>query len=141
MLSNPEMFKNVENTLRGQESFNEWIQENGEITGRMMIEKVDLPDGIEIKHPREYAPVAFEASFDFYDVMIGIAVFAETKDFASSLWMHYQDEDASLPDHTWITFFLDKLLESIHDDGTFGYPIYSLVNDTSDITVIPELPQ
>ena len=85
MLSDPELFKTVEDIIRGQDSFKEWVEKNGEITGRMMIDVVDLPEGIEIKHLRNYEPVAFEASFDFYDVAVGIAVYTDTKDSATSL--------------------------------------------------------
>ena len=141
MLSNPKLFKTVEDTIRSQDSFKKWVEENGEIKGRMMIEEVDLPEGIEIKHPREYEPVAFEASFDFYDVAVGIAVYTDTKDFATSFWGHYQDEEAELPDHTWVSFFLKKLIDAIYDDGSYGSPIYSMVNDTADITVVPDDPR
>ena len=56
MLSNPALFKTFEDIIRSQDSFKEWVEENGEIKGRMMIDVVDLPEGIEIRHPREYAP-------------------------------------------------------------------------------------
>ena len=141
MLSNPELFKTVEDIIRTQDSFKEWVEKNGEITGRMMIDVVDLPEGIEIKHPREYEPVAFEASFDFYNVAVGIAIYTDTKDFATTLWAHYQVEEAELPDHTWVSFFLEKLIDAIHDDGSYGWPIYSMVNDTADITVVPDGPR
>ena len=141
MLSNPELFKVVEDIIRSKESFGEWVRENGEITGRMMIEVVDFPEEIEIHLANDRVPVAFEASFDFYSASIGIAIFPDTKEFASGLWVHYQEEDAELPADTWVTFFLEKLFEAIHDDGSFGSPIYSLVNDTADITIIPEAPQ
>ena len=65
MLSDPELFKTVEDIIRGQDSFKEWVEENGEITGRMMIDVVDLPEGIGIKHPRDYEPVAFEGFLRF----------------------------------------------------------------------------
>ena len=141
MLSNPELFKTVEDLIRSQDSFKKWVEENGEIKGRMMIEAVDLPEGIEIRHPREYEPVAFEASFDFYDAAVGIAVYTDTKDFATGLWAHVQEEEAALPDHTWVSFFLEKLLDAIHDDGSYGWPICSMVNDTADITVVPDDPR
>lgn len=38
-------------------------------------------------------------------------------------------------------FFIKTLVTHIAEDGSFGVPIYSFVNDTCDMTVIPELPE
>ena len=36
-----------------------------------------------------------------------------------------------------VEFFLKTLTEHIEEDGSFGIPIYSFINDTSDMTVVP----
>ena len=55
----------------------------------------------------------------------------------SPLWVTEQTENAEQPDKVWIKFFLTTLAENISDDGSFGVPMYTFLNDNSDFTVVP----
>ena len=70
MLADKEMFFKVENTLREKGILEKFEEENGEITGHMMITKIAPELGIDKVSDNMRA---FCASFDFYDMMIGIA--------------------------------------------------------------------
>ena len=60
---------------------------------------------------------------------------------ATGLWVTPQEEDAEAPARDWIEFFIKTLVSSINEDGSYGSPIYSLVNDTADLTVVPTAPE
>ena len=141
MLSNPELFQKVEEFICSQDSFRKWEEENGAIKGRMMIDAAELPEGVELIQNRDDEIVAFEASFDFYDVVLGIGIYPRTNEPATRVWFVRQTPDAELPDEVWVEFFLEKLYGAIRGDGSFGYPICSLVNDTSDVTIVPGPPR
>ena len=42
-------------------------------------------------------------------------------------------------DGAWVEFFIKTLVENISEDGSFGIPMYSFVNDKSDFTVVPTM--
>ena len=71
MLVNRKMFDTVEAILRENGSIKRFENECGEIKGRMMITMTDIPEGIAVEERDSKAPVAFEASFDFYDSTVG----------------------------------------------------------------------
>jgi ubiquinone/menaquinone biosynthesis C-methylase UbiE len=84
---------------------------------------------------------AFEISFDFCNVALGIAVDVKKKTLETSVWGRSQTPGAERPAQEWVKFFLQTLFEHIGDDGSFGIPMYSFVNNTSDFTAVPtELP-
>lgn len=141
MLSNPEQFQQVEKTIRDRDSFREWERENGDVKGRLMIDAVDLPHGVDIIGERDDEIIAFEASFDFYDVTLGIGIYPKTNEVATRVWYVKQRPEAEMPDQAWLEFFLEKLSGAINEDGSFGFPICCLVNDTADITIIPGPPE
>ena len=141
MLSDPELFRQVEEIIRTRDAFGEWERENGAVKGRMMIDAAELPDGVEILEQRDDEITAFEASFDYYDVTLGIGIYTRTNEAATRVWYVKQTPEAEMPDQAWVEFFLEKLSGAIRDDGSFGCPIYSLVNDTADITIIPGSPK
>ena len=140
MLADKEMFDIVEKVLDEKGKIKEFEDECGKIKGRMMITLTDIPEGAEVVEKEGSVPVAFEASFDFYDSTLGVAIYPETKQAATGLWVTPQKDGAEPPDQAWIEFFLEKLMESISDDGSYGIPIYSFVNDTSDMTIVPAPP-
>lgn len=139
MLANEKLFNKVEDDLRKEGKLQAFEKENGPITGRMMIDRVELPDEIEVAEVGCKKPLALEASFDFYDTAVGVAVDPESGKFASKIWGTPQVADAEEPDEAWVEFFIQTLADSIGEDGEVGYPIYSFVNDTSDMTVVPTL--
>ena len=140
MLIEKDLFETVENELTANGVIRDFESENGKITGRMMITLTDIPDDIEVEYKEGKKPQAFTASFDFYDMTVGLALYTDLKEPASGIWMIPQAEDAEVPSDDWINFFIEKLFQSINDDGTFGIPIYSFVNDTCDMTIVPEWP-
>ncbi|MBP5273810.1 MAG: hypothetical protein ILO36_02605 [Abditibacteriota bacterium] len=139
MLTDPEMFETVENALRENGQIERFEKENGKIKGRMMITLAEIPEGIEVKPDGDKVPRAFEASFDFYDSVIGIAMYTAERKAASGLWVTPQKEGAEKPSKDWMIFFIQTLVKHLGEDGTWGVPIYSFVNDTCDMTVVPHL--
>ena len=139
MLRDEKLFEIVENTLIENGTIAAFEKEYGKIKGRMMITLVDIPESIEVQLTGDKKPYAFEASFDFFDASIGLALYTDTKQVASGLWITPQKENAEKLSDDWINFFIEKLLSAIRDDGSFGIPVYSLINDNCDITVIPTL--
>ncbi len=137
MLADPEMFERVESYLRENGQIERFEQENGKIKGRMMITLAEIPEGIEVTPNGDAVPQAFEASFDFYDAVIGIAMYTAERKAATGVWVTPQKEGAEHPSMDWIKFFIKTLIEHIGFDGTSGYPIYSFVNDTCDMTIVP----
>lgn len=141
MLKDQALFDIVEEALRKNGSIARFEEESGPIRGRMMITITDIPEGIEVTEKRGGAPVAFEASFDFYNSAIGLAMYTEERKLATGLWVTPQEEDAEAPARDWIEVFIKTLVSSINEDGSYGVPIYSLVNDNADLTVVPTAPE
>ncbi|MDO4207193.1 MAG: hypothetical protein Q4D15_06355 [Lachnospiraceae bacterium] len=141
MLAEKKLFEIVEEALMKNGSVERFENECGKIKGRMMITVTDIPDGIEVKEKRDKDPIAFEASFDFYDAAVGLALYTKEKELATGIWVTPQKEGAEAPSGDWIEFFIKTLVSNIAEDGSFGYPIYSFVNDTSDMTVVPTAPE
>lgn len=54
-------------------------------------------------------------------------------------WRNSQIEDADTPSEEWVDFFIEKLLSGIAEDGSYGMPICSFVNNSTDLTVVPSL--
>ncbi len=140
MLVDEKLFNIVEKWLRDDGHIDRFENECGPVKGRMMITRTDIPDGIEIKGSPDERPVAFEASFDFYDAMIGIAVLLKERQVASDVWVTPQEDGAETPSMDWVEFFIKTLFSNIGEDGSYGVPIYSLVNDVADLTIVPADP-
>ena len=136
MLINEELFERVEKSLSKNGTIERFEKENGKITGRMMITLTDVPENIEIVKNTKSA-YAFECSFDFYDVSLGIVLDVTELEVISPIWATEQIPDSEQPDSVWIEFFLKTLVKNISDDGSFGVPIYTFLNDNSDFTVVP----
>ena len=98
MLANEKLFEKLEDSLREKGKIQAFEKENGPITGRMMIMPVDLPDNIDIKMIPGKKPVAFEATFDFYNVALGIALYPELEQVASKIWVTPQTDNPDDPD-------------------------------------------
>ena len=139
MLIDEKQFELVENTLREQGKIAAFEVENGPVLGRMLITIDDVSDeiakSIEIKDDLQ----VFTGSFDFYDMTISVAVYTQSMEFASAIWLTSQAEDAEQPSKEWISFFIDKLFEAFDDNGNYSFPIYSFVTDSSDMTIVPRI--
>ena len=140
MLKDKEMFDTVETILRENGQLTEFERKYGKTKGRMMITLADIPSGIDVVQIPGKNPQAFEASFDFYDATVGLAIFTDSKKLATGVWVTSQEEDAVPPAEDWIEFAIEKLMESIAEDGSYGIPIYSFINDTCDMTIVPASP-
>ena len=140
MLTNPEQFANVEAGLKAMGVIETFEAENGAILGRMMITTTDIPESIPVKREDRDNLVAFEASFDFCNVALGVVADPVRKTLESSVWGRYQTPGAERPSEEWVKFFLTTLFEHIASDGSYGIPMYSFVNNTSDFTAVPSAP-
>lgn len=141
MLVDQKMFDTVEAILRKNGSIERFENECGEIKGRMMITMTDIPEGIPVDENDGKTPVAFEASFDFYDSTVGLAIYTTDRKLATGVWVTPQEDGAEAPAEDWVEFFIKTLVTHIAEDGSYGVPIYSFVNDTCDMTVVPEPPE
>ena len=137
MLSNPEMFQAVEDGLRAMGTIQSFEDENGPILGRIMITTTEIPEGVPVKRADTENLTAFEASFDFCNVALGVVVDTKKKNLESSVWGRYQVPGAQRPSDDWVKFLIRTLFEQIRDDGSYGIPMYSFVNDTADFTAVP----
>ncbi len=137
MLSNPELFKTVEDGLRSMGTIKAFEDMNGPVLGRVMITTTDIPDGVNVKRTDRENLTAFEASFDFCNVALGVVVDTRKKTLESSVWGRFQVPGAQRPSEEWVKFFIRTLFEHIADDGRYGIPMYSFVNDTADFTAVP----
>ena len=135
MLFNIDRFDNIENLLAKEGKIARFEKENGKIKGRMMIDIVDPPSNLNVSIPDGF--YAFGASFDFYDCSIGMLLNPKTEEAGSGIWVTEQAEGAEPPSQEWIDFFVETLVNHIEPDGSFGYPIFTFVTDTADMTVVP----
>lgn len=140
MLADKEMFDRVEDLLRKNGSIERFEKEYGKIKGRMMITETTIPEGLSVEKHGTAIPIAFEASFDFYESTVGLAIYTADRKLATDIWFGYQEENAEPPAGDWVEFFVKTLITSFAEDGSYGVPIYSFVNDTCDMTVVPRLP-
>lgn len=138
MLFDEKLFQVVETECEKRGVIKDFEKTNGKIKGRMMITVIEIPEGIVInKVDQKESPVAFGCSFDFYDCSLGIALYPRTMKIASGVWVTPQIPNAEPPAKEWIDFFIQVLCESIDEDGSFGYPMYTFISDVGDFTCIP----
>ncbi len=136
MLKDKKAFAVVEKSLEEKGIIEKFENENGKILGRMMITLTDKPNIIdeEINDNNIYF---FESSFDFYDFTLTIGLNVKTKESVCGIIVNAKDGKEEDIDHVWIEFFIKTLVENISEDGSFGVPMYSFINDTGDFTVVP----
>ena len=140
MLKNPALFKNVETGLKAMGTIQAFEDAHGKILGRAMITLTDIPESIEVRRTDRENLCAFEMTFDFCNVALGVAVDPKRKTLESSVWGRYQAPGAQPPSEEWVKFFIRTLFENIGDDGAYGIPMYCFVNDTADFTAVPTAP-
>lgn len=139
MLSDPESFEKVEKELRAMGTIASFEADNGPVLGRVMILTTEIPSSIPIKRQDREGLVAFEASFDFCNVALGVVADPVRKTLESSVWGRFQTPGAERPSNDWVKFFITTLFEHIGPEGQFGIPMFSFVNDNSDLTVVPNV--
>ena len=140
MLNEPELFRAAEAGLKSMGVIERFEAENGPILGRMMITLTQIPESVPIQREDRENLTAFEASFDFCNVALGVAVDTKKRTLESSVWGRYQTPGAERPSEEWVKFFIQTLVEHIGGDGSYGVPMYSFVNNTSDFTAVPTAP-
>ena len=138
MLSDPELFALVEKSCREQGIVHRFEAENGEIQGRMMIDVVDIPDGVRLDESIEGRLTAFEASFDFTDAYVGLVLCISKIQAASGFWFRNLQDDHDFADE-WVRFFATILLENIGSDGSYGTSMYVFFNENGSFSAIPTI--
>ena len=140
MLSNVEAFEDLERILIEDGTIERFEKESGKILGRMMIDECEIPENLKSEFEITRSTVAFQGTFDFYDVALGIALDVKTMEVKGGLWLTPQAEQYDEPAHEWVEYFIETLVRGI-DNGSYGVPIYAFVNDTSSFEVYPSEPE
>lgn len=95
MLNNPEQFKTVEAALKSMGTIKVFEDENGPILGRVMITTTEIPEAVNVPRTDRENLTAFEASFDFCNVALGIVI-----DTKKKLWRAASGGDTRFPEHS-----------------------------------------
>ena len=140
VLSNIEAFENLERILTEDGTIAGFEGENGKILGWMMIDLCEIPDNLKGEIEITESTYAFQGTFDFYDVALGIALDVKTMEVKGGLWLTPQAEQYEEPASELIEYFIETLVKGI-DNGSFGVPMYAFVNDTSSFEVYPSEPE
>lgn len=145
MLIDPQAFEILEKGLTEEGKIEKFEKESGKILGRAMITLGDIPSDLKeevLKDNKLEDLYIFNCSFDFYDSILGVALYKENLEIASGVWETEQVDDATPPSEDWIKFFINILHEYIMEsEDRFGYPIYMFVNDYSEMIITPVDPE
>lgn len=145
MLIDPQAFKILEKGLTEEGKIEKFEKESGKILGRAMITLGDIPSDLKeevLKDNKLEDLYIFNCSFDFYDSILGVALYKENLEIASGVWATEQVDDATPPSEGWIKFFINILHEYIMEsEDRFGYTIYMFVNDYSEMIITPVDPE
>ena len=133
MLKDSDTFSKLEKTLRNNGSLGLFEEEQGLIRRRMMITRTGIPEELR---GRDYA-AAFEASFDFSDTTLSIALDTVSLAPLSSLWLTKQSEDAQPPGKDAAEEFIHVLLEALGDVYGFSLPVYAFLSDFGHYIICP----
>ena len=137
MLADNHFFAKVEMKLTEDGRIKRFEEEGGKIKGRMMIMSVDVPDDLKDKIKLGENDHAFEATFDFLDVAIGMALDTKGIKKRSDFWIRAQVDDPMEPQKEWAEYFINTLVKHIRQDGSFDDPILTFITDKNDFTVVP----
>lgn len=145
MLIDPQAFEILEKGLTEEGKIEKFEKESGKILGRAMLTLGDIPSDLKeevLKDNKLEDLYIFNCSFDFYDSILGVALYKENLEIASGVWATEQVDDATPPSEDWIKFFINILYEYIMEsEDRFGYPIYMFVNDYSEMIITPVDPE
>lgn len=138
MLTNAEAFANIEAILTKNGTIARFEEENGPITGRMMVDLGQVPSTLASQVDTSGEAVyVFRGSFDFYNTTVGVALDVKTKTPKSGVWEEEQKLGAYQVSKEWVHYFIAVVLAGIDDEGRFGVPVYCFVNDTASFEVYP----
>lgn len=141
MLIDEAAFDRITDLIVESGSIQEFEKENGKLKGRMMITLGELPEDLGIELDPNRKAYVFNGSFDFYDSIVGTVLYLDPLETAGGIWITPQEEGAEPPAKEWVEFFFETLVSHIEEDGSFGIPMYTYVNDNSDFTVVPARPE
>ena len=138
MLIDKKQFELIEQSLKENGKLAEFESEHGEVLGRMMITLGALPADMEKEAETAAGAVVFECSFDFCDVVFGIAVDVKTLKVVVPVWTRYQTESEEEPVREWYTFFIKTLFQYISLNGTYSVPVCAFINNEATFSYSPE---
>ena len=138
MLIDKKLFDEIERSLRENGELPAFESESGEVLGRMMITTGTLPEELAAEAKLDEKTVVFECSFDFCDVVFGVAVDIKTLKVVVPLWTMYQTDDVEEPAREWSTFFIKTLFRYISFDGTYRVPVCTFINNEATYSYAPE---
>lgn len=116
MLIDPQAFKILGKGLTEEGKIEKFEKESGKILGRAMITLGDIPSDLKeevLKDNKLEDLYIFNCSFDFYDSILGVALYKENLEIDSGVWTTEQVDDATPPSEDWIKFFINILHEYI----------------------------
>lgn len=139
MLVNSDLFNRIEKSLKDNGVLEQYEKDEGKVIGRMMISVGDVPKDINISSELTESTHCFIASFDFYDVEIGLLLDIKTKRTKSGIFIVPQSENHQEPTQEWVEFFISILAEylEVDENGSFYTPIYTFIFKEADFTVVP----
>ncbi len=138
MLIDKKLFEQIEQSLKDNGKLAEFERENGEVLGRMMITTGTLPAALAAEAKLDDKAVVFECSFDFCDVVFGVAVDIKTLKVVVPLWTMSQTDEVEEPAREWSTFFIKTLFRYISLDGTYRVPVCTFINNDATYSYAPE---
>ena len=138
MLIDKKQFEEIERSLRENGELAAFESENGEVPGRMMITTGTLPAEMADEAEKAAGAVIFECSFDFCDVVFGVAVDIKTLKVVVPLWTMSQTDEVEEPAREWSTFFIKTLFRYISLDGTYRVPVCTFINNDAVYSYAPE---
>lgn len=138
MLIDKKQFEEIERNLRENGELAAFESESGEVLGRMMITLGSLPAELEAEAKLGDTAVVFECSFDFCNVVFGVAVDIKTLKVVVPLWTMYQTDEVEEPAREWSTFFIKTLFRHVSFDGTYKVPVCTFINNEATYCYAPE---
>lgn len=136
LLINEKSFKNIEEALIKDGTMDEFKEKHGEVKGRMMINILETPEAIGINIKNKENTYVFQATFDFLDISLAMALNTSTMRAESGIIYLEQKPGAKKPHKHWVEFFVQTIVNHINPDGSFGYPMYTFLYEVGDFTVI-----
>ena len=136
MLANAEMFAGVENMLRENGTIAQFEADNGEITGRMLIDFGEIPSTLASAVDIDENTLIYRGSFDFCNSCVGVAIDRATLKAKSQVWIEEQKLGAYQPSPEYVRYFMDVLKDGLAS-GIFGGPICAFLNDKASFEVYP----
>lgn len=136
MLTDAKTFAEVEQYLRDEGVIAEFEAEHGPITGRMLIDRGEVPSTLADEVEIDADTVIFRGSYDFANSTVGIAIDRKTGKPKCSLWMEEQKLGAYQVAEDYAKYFINVLRESIAA-GSYDVPIFCFMNEDAAFEIYP----